>query len=70
MSDSPREACRKSSKGFEELFENSFPQAAREFAEKTIDQTREAYARSNRTLEAGCRLSRGLLMRLGRAPQR
>ena len=52
MSDSPREAYRKSSKGFEELFENSFPQAAREFAEKTIDQTREAYARSNRTLEA------------------
>jgi hypothetical protein len=52
MSDSPREACRKSSQGFEELFENSFPQAAREFAEKTIDQTREAYARSNRTLEA------------------
>jgi len=52
MSDSPREAYRKSSKGFEELFENSFPQAAREFAEKTIDQTREAYGRSNRTLEA------------------
>ena len=52
MSDSPREAYRKSRKGFEELFENSFPQAAREFAEKTIDQTREAYARSNRTLEA------------------
>jgi len=52
MSDSPREAYRKSSKGFEELFETSFPQAAREFAEKTIDQTREAYGRSNRTLEA------------------
>ena len=52
MSDSPREACRKSSKGLEELFEDSFPQAAREFAKKTIDQTREAYGRSNRTLEA------------------
>jgi hypothetical protein len=52
MSDSPREAYRKSSKGLEELFENSFPQAAREFAEKTIDQTLEAYGRSNRTLEA------------------
>jgi hypothetical protein len=42
----------RAARGFEELFENSFPQAAREFAEKTIDQTREAYARSNRTLEA------------------
>ena len=52
MSDSPREAYRKSSEGFEELFEIPFPQATREFAEKTIDQTREAYARSNRTLEA------------------
>ena len=52
MSDSPREAYRKSSKGLEELFKNSFPRAAREFAEKTIDQTREAYGRSTWTLEA------------------
>ena len=36
----------------EELLETPFPQAAREFAEKTVDQTREAYERSNRTLEA------------------
>jgi hypothetical protein len=34
------------------LFETSFPQAAREFAEKTIDQTREAYGYSSSTLEA------------------
>ena len=36
----------------EELLETPFPQAAREFAEKTVDRTREAYERSNRTLEA------------------
>jgi phasin len=34
------------------LLESPFPEAAREFAEKTVDQTREAYERSNRTLEA------------------
>ena len=50
--DKAREAYRKSSNRFEELLEIPFPQAAREFAEKTIDQTREAYGRFNRTLEA------------------
>jgi hypothetical protein len=34
------------------LLEAPFPQAAREFAERTVDQTREAFERSNRTLEA------------------
>jgi hypothetical protein len=47
-----REARRKSSNRLEELLETPFPQAAREFAEKTLDQTREAYERSNRSLEA------------------
>jgi len=47
-----REASRKSSSRLEELLETPFPQAAREFAEKTVDRTREAYERSNRTLEA------------------
>lgn len=47
--DKAREAYRKSSDQI------PFPQATREFAEKTIDQTREAYGRSNRTLEAAVR---------------
>jgi len=47
-----REASRKSSSRLEELLETPFPQAAREFAEKTVDRTWEAYERSNRTLEA------------------
>jgi phasin len=50
--DKAREAYGKSSSRFEGLLEIPFPQAAREFAEKTIDQTRDAYGRSNRTLEA------------------
>jgi hypothetical protein len=50
--DKAREAYRKSSNRFEGLLEIPFPQAAHEFAEKTIDQTRDAYGRSNRTLEA------------------
>jgi len=50
--DKASEAYCKSSNRFEGLLEIPFPQAAREFAEKTIDQTRDAYARSNRTLEA------------------
>jgi hypothetical protein len=53
--DKAREAYRKSSDRFEGLLEIPFPQATREFAEKTIDQTREAYGRSNRTLEAAVR---------------
>jgi hypothetical protein len=47
-----REAYRKGSNRLDELLETSFPRVAREFAEKTVDQTREAYERSNRTLEA------------------
>lgn len=34
------------------MLEAAFPQAAREFAEQTVDQTREAYERSSKTLEA------------------
>ena len=34
------------------MLEAPFPQATREFAEKTVDQMRETYERSNRTLEA------------------
>jgi Phasin protein len=34
------------------LLEVPFPQAAREFAERTIAQAREVYGRSNKTLEA------------------
>lgn len=55
MSDSPREAYRQSSKRLEDVFETSFPRAACEFAEKTIDQTREAYECSSSTLEAAVR---------------
>ena len=47
-----REAYRKGSTRLDELLETPFPRAAREFAEKIIDQTRAAYERSNRTLEA------------------
>jgi phasin len=50
--DKAREAHRKSSNRLEEILETPFPQAAREFAEKTVDQMREVYERSNRTLEA------------------
>ena len=54
--DKAREAYRKGGNRFEELLETPFPRAAREFAEKTFDQTREAYERSNRTLEAALQL--------------
>jgi phasin len=47
-----REPYRKGSNRLGELLETPFPRVAREFAEKTVDQTREAYERSNRTLEA------------------
>jgi hypothetical protein len=47
--DEPRGPYRK---GGNELLEAPFLQAAREFAEKTVDQMRETYERSNRTLEA------------------
>jgi hypothetical protein len=47
-----RGAYRKSGNRFEELLEAPFPRAAREFAEKTVDQAREAYDRSSRTLQA------------------
>ena len=50
--DKAREAHRKSSNRLEEILETPFPQAAREFADKTVDQTREAYERSKNALEA------------------
>jgi hypothetical protein len=50
--DKAREPHRKGSNRFEELLEAPFPQAAREFAEQTVDQTREAYERSGKTLDA------------------
>lgn len=39
------------SEGQEALLQAAFPQAAREFAEKTVAQTRDAYERSNKVLE-------------------
>jgi len=50
--DMAREAYRRGSTRLDELLETPFPRAAREFAEKIIDQTRVAYERFNRTLEA------------------
>jgi phasin len=47
-----RETIRMSSDQYQALLETSFPEVAREFAEKTVAQTREAYERSNRSLEA------------------
>lgn len=46
------EAYRKGSNRLDEFLETPFARAAREFAETTVDQTREAYDRSNRTLDA------------------
>jgi hypothetical protein len=46
------EAYRKGINRLDEFLETPFAQAAREFAETTVDQTREAYDRSNRTLDA------------------
>jgi phasin len=42
----------KSNGQFEALLETAFPDAAREFAEKTVAQTRETYVRSKDALEA------------------
>jgi phasin len=50
--DKAREAYRQSTDQFEAVLKTAFPQAAREFAEKTVAQTRETYERSNRALEA------------------
>ena len=50
--DKVRETYRQSTDQFEALLKTAFPQAAREFAEKTVAQTREAYERSNKALEA------------------
>jgi len=50
--DKAREAYRQSTDQFEALLKTAFPQAAHEFAEKTVAQTREAYERSNKALEA------------------
>ena len=45
-------SSRKSNGQFGSLLANPFPQVAREFAEKTVDQTRGAFDRSNLALEA------------------
>jgi phasin len=51
--DKARETYRKSTAQFEgALLETAFPQAARELAEKTVAQTRDAYDRSKDALEA------------------
>jgi phasin len=50
--DKAREAYRQNTDQFEALLKTAFPQAAREFAERTVAQTRETYERSNRALEA------------------
>ena len=50
--DKARQAHRKSSNRLEEILETPFPQAARELAEKTVDQTREVYERSKGSLDA------------------
>ena len=50
--DKARQAHRKSSTRLEEILETPFPQAARELAEKTVDQTREVYERSKGSLDA------------------
>jgi phasin len=47
----PQRARQQYSEGQEALLQTAFPQAAREFAEKTVAQTREAYERSNKVLE-------------------
>jgi len=48
---SAQRARQQYSEGQEALLQTAFPQAAREFAEKTVAQTREAYERSNKVLE-------------------
>jgi phasin len=50
--DRMREALRKNSDQYEALLETTFPEVAREFAERTVAQAREAYERANRSLEA------------------
>jgi len=68
--DQAREAYRQSTDQFEALLKTAFPQAAHEFAEKTVAQTREAYERSNKALALRWRLWRNLLTRRARALQR
>ena len=41
---------------FQELLEAPFPRAAGEFAERAIDQTREAYERCSRTLDVAVQI--------------
>jgi len=51
--DKSRESFRKTNGQFEVvILDAEFPEAARELAEKTVAQTREAYERSKGTLEA------------------
>ena len=48
-----RDAFRKTAEQFEKLsIDTTVPESVRALAEKTVTQTREAYERSNRTLEA------------------
>jgi phasin len=49
-----RDTYRKTTAQFEALtVDTAFPEVARDFAEKTVAQTREAYDRSKEALEAG-----------------
>ena len=50
--DKAREAYRQSTDQFEALLKTAFPQAAHEFAEKTVAQTREVYDRSKDAFDA------------------
>ena len=47
---------RESGSRFQELREAPFPRAAREFAGRTIEQTRDAYERCSRTLDAAVQI--------------
>ena len=51
--DKSRETCRKTNDQFEAVtLDTAFPEAARQLAEKSVAQTREAYERSKDALEA------------------
>jgi hypothetical protein len=47
---------RESGRQFRELRETPFPRAAREFAGRTIEQTRDAYERCSRALDAAVQI--------------
>jgi hypothetical protein len=68
--DKSREVTRKTNGQFETLtLDTAFSEAVRELAEKSVDQTREAYDRAKDSLEART-LWRDLLMRWVRAQRR